>query len=73
MRKDYHFATKNVVSISAVCSDPELASTIVTSDYIRYETLRRLTSISSYKCKSLYWKNRYYDVIRAEVMKELGV
>lgn len=73
MNKGFHFATKNVISISAVCSGPELANTIVTSDYIRYETLRRLTNIPSYKCKSLYWKNRYYDVIRARVMKELGV
>lgn len=71
MKKDFCFATKNVTSISAVCSDSSVADTVRSSDYIRNETLNRLLKIPSYSCKSLYWKNRYYDVIRNKVMKEM--
>lgn len=71
MKKDFCFASKNVASISTVCSDSAVADAIRNSDYIRNETISRLLKIPSYNCKSLYWKNRYYDVIRNKVIKEM--
>ena len=68
---DYRFASPNVVSISSVC-DTELAESIRKSDYVRNETLRRCMAITSYRFKSLAWKNRYYDLIRSKVVAELG-
>lgn len=70
--KDYRFASRNVTSISSVCKDEELAKTIRQSDYVRNETLRRLCQIPSYPYKTLVWKNRYYDAIKAKVIAELA-
>lgn len=69
--KDYSFGSPNVVSISSVC-DEELARIIRRSDYIRSETLKRLCAMPSYKCKSLKWKNRYYDYFKRKVEAELA-
>lgn len=38
---------------------------------VRAETLRRCMEIPSYKHKTLAWKNRYYDCIRAKVLTEV--
>ena len=63
--------SRNVVSIAAVCEGQEIRDAICKSDYVRNETLRRLCAIPSYKFKSLAWKNRYYDVIKAKVLAEI--
>lgn len=70
--KDFAFASPSVVSISAVCTEPEIRAAIIRSDYIRNETLRRLCALPSYKCKSLHWKNRYYEYFKRRVMDEVN-
>lgn len=62
----------NVVSIAAAIEDDELRDGITTSDYIRNETMRRCLMIPSYRKKSLYWKNRYYDAIKSKVESEVN-
>ncbi|MBO5969194.1 MAG: hypothetical protein J6S14_11935 [Clostridia bacterium] len=69
--RDYCFSSKNVVSVSACCDDPEIALEIRKSDYIRAETFRRCFEIASYKYKPLRWKNKYYDHFHDQVMREL--
>ena len=70
--KDYRFGSDNVVSVSSACGDPVLRESIIASDFIRSETLRRCLAIPSYQFKSSYWKSRYYDLIRRKVMEELS-
>lgn len=67
-----YMGTKNVLSIGHFIEDENLAKEIFLSDYIRNETLHRLTALPSYNCKSLKWKNRYYDYFKNQVMKELA-
>ena len=67
-----YMASKNVLSIGHFLEDKNLASKIFKSDYIRNETLNRLTALPSYNCKSLKWKNRYYDYFKKQVEKELA-
>ena len=71
LNKDYCFGSPNVVSISSVCNE-EIAKVIRQSDYIRYETFRRLKSIPSYPIKSLKWKNKYYDYFKKQIENELA-
>ena len=61
----------SVVSIAAVVEDEEIRNAIIQSDYIRNETLNRLTAMPGYRFKSLKWKNRYYDYFKGKVIKEL--
>lgn len=63
--------SKNVVSVAYASDDMEVRKAVLTSDYIRNETLKRCMEIPSYMGKSLYWKNRYYDVIKRKVMSEI--
>lgn len=63
--------SKNVISVAYASDDAEVRNAVLTSDYIRNETLRRCMAIPSYMGKSLYWKNRYYDVIKRKVMSEI--
>lgn len=70
--KDRRFSSENVVSVSSVCVDPVLRESIIASDCIRSETLRRCLAIPSYQFKSLRWKNRYYDLMRRKIMEELS-
>lgn len=67
-----HMGCDSVVSIAAVVEDEEIRNAIIQSDYIRNETLNRCLAIPSYRHKSLKWKNRYYDVIKRRVIKELA-
>lgn len=69
--KDYCFGSSNVVSVSSVCNE-KIAKVIRESDYIRNETLRRLTAMPSYSFKSLKWKNKYYDYFKRQVEDELS-
>ena len=66
-----YMGSPNVVSIAEVC-EGELREVILQSDYIRNETLNRCYAIPSYKQKSLFWKNRYYDHMKKRVMEEIG-
>ena len=70
--KDYQFGSENVVSVSSACGDSVLRESIISSDFIRSETLRRCLAIPSYQFKSLRWKNRYYDLMRRKIMEELS-
>lgn len=63
--------SKNVISVAYASDDTEVRNAVLTSDYIRNETLKRCMEIPSYMGKSLYWKNRYYDVIKRKVMSEI--
>lgn len=63
--------SKNVISVAYASDDPAIRNAVLTSDYIRNETLKRCMAIPSYMGKSLAWKNRYYDVIKRKVMSEL--
>lgn len=67
----YCFASPHIVSVAAYADTKELKSSILQSDYIRNETLNRLSSLPSYSLKSLKWKNRYYDHFKNQVIKEL--
>ena len=69
---DFRFCSGSVVSVSSVCDDPALRESIITSDMIRAETLRRCEKIPSYEHKSLEWKNRYYDLFRQRVRQEIA-
>ena len=71
--RDFRFATENVVSVSSVCQDEEMARAIRSSDYVRNETMNRCCAIPSYQYKSLEWKNRYYTVIQRKVKAEAGL
>lgn len=68
---DFCFASKNVVSVSAVADDERIARVLRASDYMRAETFRRCFKIASYKYKSLIWKNRYYEHFLNQVKQEL--
>ena len=68
-----YMGSKSVLSIGHFVEDKDLAQAISRSDYIRNETLNRLCALPSYSCKSLKWKNRYYDYFKRQVMKELEV
>ena len=69
---DLRFCSRNVVSVSSVCEDPALRESIIASDSIRAETMRRCLAIPGYPFKSLRWKNRYYDFFRRKVMEEMA-
>ena len=71
--KDFRFCSPSVCSISSVCVGPALREGIITSDWIRKETLHRCLEIPSYPFKSLQWKNRYYDFFRRKVMEEMVI
>ena len=62
---------KNIVSVAYYADSEEVKKAVLQSDYIRNETLNRLTALPSYSCKSLAWKNRYYDYFKKQVIKEL--
>ena len=65
------FASKNVLSVAHFVDDAELKNGVLLSDYIRNETLNRLRAMPSYDCKSLKWKNIYYDYFKRQVIKEI--
>lgn len=69
---DFRFCSRNVVSVSSVCKDPALRKSIIASDSIRAETMRRCLAMPGYQFKSLRWKNRYYDFFRRKVMEEMA-
>jgi len=67
-----YFCTKNVVSIASCVEDEETRKAILLSDNVRSETLKRLCAMPSYSCKSLKWKNIYYDYFKKKVIAELS-
>lgn len=70
---DLRFCSKSIVSVSSVCEDPALRESIIDSDSIRAETMRRCLAVPGYPFKSLEWKNRYYDFFRRKVMEEMAM
>ena len=65
------FMIPGCVSVAEASDDPEIRDAVLESDYIRTETLRRCLMIPSYRTKPIYWRNRYYDAIKAKVEAEL--
>ena len=61
-----------IVSVAYYAENEEIKKSVLLSDSIRHEALRRLCAIPSYDCKSLKWKNRYYDYFKQKVEKELA-
>lgn len=63
--------TKNVVSVACMLDEPE-RSELEFWDRVRCETLRRLVAMPGYSCKSLKWKNIYYDYHKRRVIAEFS-
>ena len=61
--------TKNVVSVACMLPENERRE-LEFSDRVRAETLRRLVAMPSYECKSLKWKNRWYEYWKKRVIQE---
>ena len=61
-----------VISVAYFAESAEIRDSVLRSDYVRDETLKRLLALPSYDCKSLKWKNRYYDYFKKQVLKELS-
>ena len=67
-----YFTNKNCVSVASFAENEEMKKAVLQSDYIRNETLNRLCAMPSYNCKSLKWKNIYYDYFKKKVMEEIS-
>ena len=61
-----------VISVAYFAESAEIRDSVLRSDYVRNETLKRLLAHPSYYCESLKWKNRYYDYFKKQVLKELS-
>ena len=61
-----------IISVAYFAESDEIRDSVLRSDYVRDETLKRLCARPSYNCKSLKWKNRYYDYFKKQVLKELS-
>ena len=62
-------ASPNVLDIGYF--DDEHSRELFIFSIVRNLTLDRLCAIPSYPYKTTAWRNRYYDVIKRKVIKEL--
>lgn len=70
-KNDFALGSPSVISISSIYKDEEMRQALRQSDHIRHETLKRLCAMPSYFCKSLKWKNRYYDYFKKKIEMEI--
>ena len=61
-----------IVSVAYYADSEDVEKAVLLSDHIRNEALRRTCALPSYNCKTLKWKNRYYDYFKKKVEKELS-
>ena len=61
-----------IVSVAYYAENDAIKNAVLLSDQIRNEALNRLCALPSYSCKSLKWKNKYYDYFKKKVEKELS-
>lgn len=67
----YH-VNHSTINVSAFSETEEMKRVLENSALIRQKALDACFKIPSYKHKSLYWKNKYYDLFRNRFIKEIG-
>ena len=65
-----YFVNKNIESVSNYLPEMERLEMEFRAR-VRDETLRRLVAMPSYECKTIRWKNIYYEYLRKKVFAEM--
>ena len=59
-----------IISVAYFADNKEVQETILRSDYIRNETLKKCYEIKGYKDLSLSDKNKIYDKVRNSIVQK---